>query len=451
MCLDNELVIDNFAGGGGASAGIEAALNRPVNIAINHDPEAVALHKINHPHTHHYCEDVFSINQRELVKGRPVGLVWLSPDCTHHSRAKGGRPVKKNIRGLAWVALRWATLPAPSKPRVIMLENVEEFKGWGPLVNGRPCKERKGKTFNQFCDALRAQGYVVEYRSLTASDYGAPTRRTRLFLIARSDGQPIVWPNPTHGKKGSGLLPEKIAGDCIDWSVPGQSIFGRKRPLVEKTMIRIARGMQKFIIDDDNPYIVPHQGHHTASFINEHANSSSQRIIDIQKPLPTICAQVKGGHFSLVSAYLIRYFGNGFANSIKQPIPTIMAGGGGKSALVTAFLVKYYGADKHGQALNVPLDTITTNDRFGLVTVKGIDYQIVDITLRMLLSRELYTAQGFTKDYKIDFEYNGRPLSKTSKVRMCGNSVSPYMSYVLTDANFMQSSLFVDQRFRRVS
>lgn len=250
--LTSGLIIDNFAGGGGASTGIERALGRPVNIAINHSAKALAMHEANHPLTKHFCEDVWEVNPREVCKGRPVDLAWFSPDCKHFSKAKGGALVDKKIRGLAWVALRWA---ATVKPRVIALENVEEFVTWGPVLeNGKPCQANKGKEFRSFVNALKRQGYIVEWRNLKACDYGAPTIRKRLFLIARCDGLPIIWPKPTHGP---GLKPYRSAAECIDWSDLGKSIFNRKRPLKEKTMARIAKGLKRYVFDAENPFIVP--------------------------------------------------------------------------------------------------------------------------------------------------------------------------------------------------
>jgi DNA (cytosine-5)-methyltransferase 1 len=256
----NEIIVDNFAGGGGASTGIELATGRSVDIAINHDPASIAMHTVNHPETEHFCENVWDIDPREVTKGRPVGLCWLSPDCKHFSKAKGGKPVEKKIRGLAWVAVRWA---ATVKPRVIMLENVEEFKTWGPLTkDGKPDPDKKGHTFNSFKNALKRQGYKVECRELRACDYGAPTIRKRLFLIARCDGKPIVWPKPTHAdpqsdKYKTGKLKSwRTAAEIIDWSLECPSIFDRKKPLAENTQRRIARGIFKFVLDNPKPYIV---------------------------------------------------------------------------------------------------------------------------------------------------------------------------------------------------
>lgn len=405
LSLDNEITVDNFAGGGGASTGIEQGLGRSIDIAINHDPEAIALHKANHPQTKHYVSDVFEINPRRVCEGRPVGLAWFSPDCKHFSKAKGNKPVDKKIRGLAWVAIRWA---ASVKPRVIMLENVEEFKTWGPLLEtGYPCPDSKGFTFRRFIARFEELGYKVEYRELRASNYGAPTIRKRLFIIARCDGQPIIWPEATHGKL---LQPYNTAGDCIEWSVPAKSIFNRKRPLAENTMRRIAKGLKRYVVDADNPFVV--------NFITEHANGSSQRNMPINEPLRTICASTKGGHFALVSVFLN-----------KNNIGVVE-----KSSEVYAFLIKYYGTAQ-GSDLNEPMHTLTTKDRMGLITVHGENRQIEDIKMRMLTPRENYRAQGFPDEYKINIDIKGKPLTKAAQIRMCGNSVSPPVARAIVEAN----------------
>ncbi len=258
--LFDELIVDNFAGAGGASMGIEAACGRAVDIAINHDRHSVMMHQLNHPHTRHLCEDVWHVDPTEATAGRPVGLAWFSPDCRHFSRAKGGKPVKKNIRGLAWVVIRWAKR---KKPRIIILENVREFQDWGPLTDDdRPCQKRKGQTYRRWRSTLENLGYHVETRVLNAADFGAPTHRRRFFLIARCDGQPINWPEPTHGP---GRRPYRTAAQCIDWSLPCPSIFLTKaeakplkiiRPLAEKTMRRIAMGLKRYVLENPRPYIV---------------------------------------------------------------------------------------------------------------------------------------------------------------------------------------------------
>lgn len=643
--LGQELIVDNFAGGGGTSTGLEAAFGRPVDIAINHDPEALAMHAINHPQTRHLCESVWDVDPIKVTKNQPVGLVWLSPDCKHFSKAKGGKPVEKKIRGLAWVALRWA---AKCKPRVIMLENVEEFKTWGPLkmtlVDGvetwHPDPAKKGKTFESFLRQLRGHGYTVDHRELRASDYATPTIRKRFFLVARRDGLPILWPKATHGAPTSPgvlagkLLPHRTAAECIDWSIACPSIFDRKKPLADATLRRIAKGIMRYVADSASPFIVwqggpiyagkpvsvnqplgtiPAESHRSvvipsiaplthqgsvrsesinspfstitgakrgekalatatlvpakaamvSAFLNEHANASNQRVMPADEPLRTICAQVKGGHFSMVAvslvgvggragdsrprgadeptatitakgdtavatAFLAKHYtgvvGSDLANpigtvtgqdhhslvtahitkfrtgsvgsDINEPVPTITAGpkenpAGAPHALgivtsnmiklrgtssaastdeplgtisaqgthhaeVRAFLLSYYGSETDSDSTSNPLRTITSRERFGLVTIQGQDYEIVDIGLRMLAPPELYRAQGFPAGYIIDeipdpkmLFVDGRqttewpltlpriPLTKSAQVRMCGNSVCPPLSEALIRANFM--------------
>ena len=272
ISLWEEKIVDSFAGGGGASTGIELATGRVVDIAINHDPDAILMHKTNHPHTTHYQASVWDVDPLEVTHGSPVGLLWASPDCKHFSKAKGGKPVEKKIRGLAWIVLRWA---GTVRPRVIILENVEEFQTWGPVRKGKPVKKLSGQTFHKWLGQLEALGYTVEWRELVAADYGAPTTRKRFFLIARCDGRPIVWPEPTHAPADSpevkaGLKkPWRSAAEIIDWSLPAPSIFASKeeirerygvaavRPLAKNTMRRVARGVDKFVIKSATPFIVP--------------------------------------------------------------------------------------------------------------------------------------------------------------------------------------------------
>lgn len=429
-----ELIVDNFAGGGGASTGIEAAIGRPVDIAINHDDIALSIHKVNHPHTRHYCESVFDINPKEVTKSMPVGLAWFSPDCRHFSVAKGSKPVDKNIRGLAWVAIKWAVRV---KPRIIMIENVKEFMSWGPLkaykttneegelvTKWKPDPLRKGETFNGFIKKLCRAGYKVEHRVLRACDFGAPTSRQRFFLVARRDNQPVVWPKPTHGK---GLIKYRTAAECIDWSVPCPSIFERKKPLAVNTCKRIAKGLQKFVIDNADPFLI--------EIAHYSKNGKNQRAHSLCDPLRTITAYPKGGSFALVAPIIDRQFGNGSAHSVKVPVKTITAGGaGGKNSLVTAFLVKYYGTSS-AVSLDKPIDTITTKDRLGLVTINRVDYKIIDIGMRMLTPDELYKAQGFPSDYIFKNDANGNKITKTKQVALCGNSVPPTMAEVLVKAN----------------
>jgi DNA (cytosine-5)-methyltransferase 1 len=606
----DEIIIDNFAGGGGASLGIEQALGRSVDIAINHDEEAVAMHAANHPTTRHYCEDVWQVDPIEATAGRPVGLAWFSPDCKHFSKAKGGKPVDKKIRGLAWVVIKWA---ATVRPRVIMLENVEEFQQWGPLItkeDGKayPCPLRKGLTFRRWRRKLEKLGYVVEMRELKACDYGAPTIRKRLFIIARCDGLPIVWPAPSHGV---GLQPYRTAAECIDWSIPCPSIFERKRPLAEATLRRIAKGIKRFVLQAVRPFIVPvtHAGDTRTHSIDEplrtittaqrgelaliaphvtkfRANSVgsacdeplhtvtaggecqrpagaahamgvvaatligaggpaySGKPVSIEKPmgsmttenhralvapflvprygerpatdtapaqeprthavdapLPTItpdanCGRLvapvivknnfgdkpchgadeplhtvttQGNKHALVAAFLeqantgmtghdarkplstivqkgctqrlitsnlVKLYGTcEHGQEVSQPMPTV-TGGGNHIAEVRAFLIKYYGTAV-GQDLFDPMHTVTEKHRLGLVTVDGDEYQIVDIGMRMLEPRELFRAQGFPDSYIITPIVDGRPLPKSSQVRMCGNSVSPVHPRSMVLANLV--------------
>lgn len=533
LSFSHEIIVDNFAGGGGASTGIEQATGWPVTIAINHDPVAIAMHKANHPYTEHYCESVWEINPIKVVRGRRVALVWLSPDCKHFSKAKGGKPVEKHIRGLAWVAVRWA---ATVRPRVIILENVEEFKTWGPLLkDGKPDPEQKGRTFQSFINALKKQGYQVDYRELRACDYGAPTIRKRFFLIARCDGRPIVWPKPTHGDPGSSevksgkLKPWRTAAEIINWSLPCPSIFDRKKPLAENTMRRIARGIQRFVIDNPKPFIIKvnHSGNDfrgqqidepmqtitakngwgiVSPFIARigqtgfggdrmqygldqpltTVTSKAEHLIvapviakhyggnytgpggSLEDPLPTVTTkdhnalvaaflskyhgetsskEVRGqipgepirtidtsNRFSLITSNLIKMRGTNIGQSVTEPLQTVTAGGN-HFGEVRAFLLKYYGAEHDGQACTDPLHTITSKHKFGLVTVHGQNYQIVDIGMRMLEPHELFAAQGFPTSYIIDRDYAGKKHSKAAQVARCGNAVPPPLAEHLVRAN----------------
>lgn len=468
--LPHELIIDNFAGGGGTSTGLEQAFNRPVDVAINHDPKALAMHRINHSSTKHYCESVWDIDPIRITGNQPVGLVWLSPDCKHFSKAKGGKPVEKRIRGLAWVALRWA---AKTRPRVIMLENVEEFKTWGDLTaDGKPCPKNKGRTFNSFVNALKRQGYQVDYRELRACDYGSPTIRKRFFLIARRDGLKIQWPQPTHGhpdsiqvQKGN-LKPWRTAAECIDWSIEAPSIFTRNRPLATATMERIAAGIKKFVLDVQYPFVV----NGIAPVLTECANASNKRSMPIDQPLRTICAQTKGGHHALISAFLAKNYTGVIGSSAQEPVHTITAKDHNSLVIshlskiknncigqaldepihttttinqfaeVRAFLTAFYGNEKDGNSVNEPLRTIPTRDRFGLVRVQGQEYSIADIGFRMLQPVELFKAQGFPNSYIFEkgIDENGCEikLTKTEQTRMVGNSVCPQLARALVEANF---------------
>ena len=718
--INGELIVDNFAGGGGASTGIELATGYSVDIAINHDPEAIRMHKANHPNTKHYCEDVWQVDPVKACNGHSVGLAWFSPDCKHFSKAKGGKPKDKFIRGLAWVACRWAGLV---RPRVIMLENVEEFKTWGPLNRGHhPIKAKQGKTFEKFVRQLTDLGYEVQFKELVAADYGAPTMRKRFFMIARCDGKPIVWPEPTHAPMDSesvkaGLLKPYVgAYTQLDFSLPCPSIFDTSeeikekygiravRPLAPKTMERIARGLKKFVLENPEPFIIQcnHGGERRPNDIREpmptitgkhgygvvepymipigygERDGQAPRVHDVEKPLPTIVGngkhylcepymvqigqtgfaadrskdvrdplttivsknehclisptliqyhsetaqgEVRGqtikdpimtvdgsNRYGLVTSFLSKFYKTGIGQDIREPLGTVTANaGGGHFGEVRAFLERYdvcesnrcnkrtdrsrdnsskerreiledieqavqrngyssgrskengskfevgvsgsscleggetvsdacaqssvgnirrdnprrngyqpqeweqagqqvgksgssntesepYTCDKNrsenlqqlsreifgeckkvegqrnvvfedrertrnisnsgvssgefqahtlikyygqgvGQDVKEPLDTITSRDRFGLVTIEGVDYQIVDIGLRMLEPRELYGCQGFPDDYIIDHDYTGKTYPRSEQVRRCGNAVCPPIPAALVKAN----------------
>ncbi len=370
LAFPGELIIDNFAGGGGTSTGLEAAFRRPVDIAINHDPEALAMHAANHPHTKHLCESVWDVKPAEVTGNQPVALVWLSPDCKHFSKAKGGTPVNKRIRGLAWVGMRWV---AVCKPRVLMLENVEEFQTWGPLIVGedgkaRPDPARRGKTFQSFVRQLKAHGYQVDWRELRASDHGTPTIRKRLFLVARRDGLPITWPEQTHAEAtdrrvlAGKLAEQRSAAECIDFTLPAQSVFDRKRALVDNTMRRVAKGLWRHVLTSATPFIVGQ----SAPFLNEHANGSNQRTMPADEPLRTICAQVKGGHFSVVAPTLAPLRGTTeqhlVGHSVDAPLSTVAASGT-HHALVGANLITIGYGERAGQEprvqdIQTPLGTV---------------------------------------------------------------------------------------------
>lgn len=552
------LFVDNFAGGGGASTGIELAIGRNVDIAINHDPDAIAMHRANHPNTKHYCEDVWEVDPVEACKGKPVTLAWFSPDCKHFSRAKGGKPADKNIRGLAWVAVKWAYLVRPS---VIMLENVPEIQTWGPLgKDNRPIKERAGETFDGFikalstgistdhpafqemCEALsiswesemamalvKGLGYDIQFRTLRSCDYGAPTTRQRFYMIARCDGRKIVWPKPTHGQKNSADVksgkkkPYHTAAECIDWSIPAQSIFERDRPLAENTLRRIARGIRRFVIDNPEPFIVTvnHGGDNfrgqsineplqtvtakhgygivtptimcnnennvgarvdsplptvttgnrnflvAPTLIQYHSETSKEEVRgqEVDQPIMTIdtapryalsCAHIMknygGGytgagskadapldtvtatdHNSLVTAHIMTMRNHMDGQPVDEPLGTITAGTT-HHLEVQAFLLKYYG-NGTANSVSEPLDTVTARDRFALVTIHGEEYIITDIRMRMLQPRELFNAQGFPEDYVIDHDADGKVYPKVKQVARCGNAVTPPVPAALVRAN----------------
>ncbi len=427
----DELIIDLFAGGGGASVGIEMALGREVDIAINHDPQAIIMHKTNHPNTLHLTEDVFKVDLKKIVGDRHVALMWASPDCTSHSKAKGGQPRSKGLRILPWAVFKHARL---IKPDVIIMENVEEIQQWGPLdENGRPIKARMGESYNQFINAMQSIGYKVESRELIAANYGAPTTRKRWYAIFRRDGEPIVWPVQTHFENGTPKWLE--CGDYIDWSDLGKSIFGRKKPLAEATQRRIANGIKKYIIDNPNPYIVKNKAA-IAYMIQYHGeqkagDSRGQRL---DEPIKTIDTS---NRYGLVTVFVTKFYKTGIGQGCDEPLHTITTSQG-HFGVVSAFLVKYYGTGC-GQTVDYPLATVTTKDRFGLVNVlleiDGEKYVISDILLRMLKPEELKVMQGFPKDYIIDRDYDWNRYPKAEQVARIGNSVVPMVAKAIIEAN----------------
>lgn len=427
--LFRELVVDNFAGGGGASTGMELALGYPVDIAVNHDADAIAMHKVNHPYTRHFQEDVFAIDPERVTGGRSVGIAWFSPDCKHFSRAKGGKPVDKKIRGLSWVVLRWAM--SSVAPRVIFMENVPEIKTWCPLIEidgqMRPDPAREGETFNGFvamltggiekehpafleaCEFLKIEpdsedgdrlaaglGYAVEWKELKACDYGAPTIRNRFYLIARRDGQPIMFPDPTHGK---GRKPYGTAAECIDWSLPCPSIFGRKKELAENTLRRIARGLDKFVIKNPRPYIMSNNTNNAAYGVNEplptqttgnrnylctpsmvsvgygeHKNQPP-RVKSIAEPITTVVSTSK---HALCAPLLVQYHseqgkGEVRGQEVNKPIMTI--DGSPRYAMSACYLTKYFGGERQaGASLSEPAPTVTAIDHSALAAANLLHY-----------------------------------------------------------------------------
>lgn len=408
----DEIIVDNFAGGGGASTGMELATGRPVAIAINHDPDAILMHKTNHPFTEHLQASVWDVDPRKVCRGRPVGLAWFSPDCKHFSKAKGTALVDRNIRGLAWIVLRWA---GTVRPRVIILENVEEFVTWGPVRKGRPVKKKAGQTFQKWKQQLLDLGYAVEHREIVAADLGAPTTRKRFVLIARCDGRPIVWPERTHGPIDSAevragkLLPWKSAAEIIDWSVPCYSVFASKkelkekygvnavRPLAENTMRRVIRGVDKFTIRSGRPFIVEcnHAGaghvkdvgspigtvlaKHTAgivapSLIQYHTEQTERvRANGLGEPLPTVDAS---NRYGLTTAQLVEYFGNGQPLDVRKPMHTVTSHD--REAVVCAHISKYYGGIV-GEAISEPLPTVTAIDHNAVTTAHIVEFKGQDI------------------------------------------------------------------------
>ena len=412
--LFQKIAVDNFAGGGGASIGIELALGQPVAVAINHDPAAILMHRTNHPHTEHLQASVWDVDPVEVCKGRPVGLAWFSPDCKHFSKAKGASLVDKKIRGLAWITLRWA---AKVRPDVIMLENVEEFQTWGPVRKGKPIKKKAGQTFRKFIQQLEDLGYVVEYRELIAADYGAPTTRKRFVLVARCDGKPIRWPEPTHAHRDSEavksgkLLPWRSAAEIIDWTIPSYSIFASKaeikekygvkvvRPLANNTMRRVIRGVDKFTIKSGNPFIVEcnHSGDSHTRAIDEPVNTVTRKYTGgvcgpVLAPLtiPNTCNSVgspasepvytvtSAGNQLFVAANLMSIGQTGGGDRIRdmqEPAPTTVSKQ--EACMVAANLIQYHTEQSEkvrGQSMNDAIMTVDSSNRYGLACANLVEY-----------------------------------------------------------------------------
>ncbi len=390
ISMTEEIIVDSFAGGGGASTGIEVATGRVVNIAINHDADAILMHSVNHPFTEHYQASVWDIDPEEVCKGRPVGLAWFSPDCKHFSKAKGSALVDKHIRGLAWIVLRWA---ATVRPRVIMLENVEEFQTWGPVRKGKPVSKKACKTFQQWKWQLMNLGYEIEHRELVAADYGAPTSRKRFVLVARCDGRPIVWPERTHAPAdhpdviAGKLLPWRSAAEIIDWTQPMYSIFATKqeikdrygvnavRPLADNTMRRIIRGVDKFTIRSGKPFLVPtgYGEMSAANLIQYHTEQTeAARVNGLTEPMPTVDAS---NRYGLTAAHLTEYYGNGQPVDLRDPAHTVTAHD--REALTAVHLDKYFGGGYSGcgNSADEPITTITSEPRHSICAAHIVEFK----------------------------------------------------------------------------
>lgn len=380
--LVDEIIVDNFAGGGGASTGIELATGRRVAIAINHDPDAIRMHRTNHPYTEHLQASVWDVDPVAECRGRPVGLAWFSPDCKHFSKAKGAALVDRKIRGLAWITLRWA---AKVRPRVIILENVEEFQTWGPVRRGKPVKKLAGTTFRKFISQLEALGYTVEFRELVAADFGAPTSRKRFYLIARCDGKPIVWPKPTHSKTGADGLPKwRSAAEIIDWNLPCPSVFASKaeimeryglkavRPLAKNTMRRIIRGVDKFTIRSGKPFIVPGKPLLAPVTVTNTSNSVGATV---GAPVHTVTT---AGNQMLVTPSLVSIGQTGGGDRIRdlrEPVPTTVSKQ--EACLVSPSLIQYHTEQTESvraSGLGAPINTVDASNRYGLTCANLVEY-----------------------------------------------------------------------------
>ena len=432
------IIVDNFAGGGGASTGIELAAGRPVAIAINHDPDAILLHKTNHPYTEHLQASVWDVDPVEVCRGRPVGLAWFSPDCKHFSKAKGAALVDRNIRGLAWIVLRWAALV---RPRVIMLENVEEFQTWGPVRKGKPVKSKAGQTFLKWKQQLSDLGYTIDHRELVAADYGAPTTRKRFVMVARCDGKPIAWPEPTHGPRDSEnvkagkLLPWRSAAEIIDWTIPGYSIFDSKqeimerygvravRPLAENTMRRVIRGVDKYTIRSGKPFIVP-TGY-------GERKGQAPRVHDMDDPLSTVVSTVKQNLCQPVIAPFIaqQKFRND-AQDISNPLSTVTSVGAHE--LVSANLIQYHAEQTENvraSGLDNPINTMDASNRYGLTCANLVEYYGNGVPLDISEPMHTVTAhdrEALTAAHIVEFKGQDIGQSVTAPLRTITSSAGEF-------------------------
>jgi DNA (cytosine-5)-methyltransferase 1 len=431
---NKNIMVDLFCGGGGASEGIKRATGREPDLAVNHDEDAIEMHKANHPRAHHEQQNVWYVRPSRF-RNKQVQLLWLSPDCRHFSRSKGGKPVSTRVRSLARSAIPWAKLPYRSKPELICLENVSEFQEWGPLRDGKPIQSRKGELFKRFVADLEKEGYNVDYKVLNAADCGAPTARKRLVLVAKLHGE-VQWPEPTHGPRTNN--PYRTAAECVDWSIPTKSIFDRKKPLAEKTQARLARGFVRYVVDNpEGAYDVPSWA------LKFYGTSTGQ---DLSKPLSTVSAQ--GQHHALCQAWIAKHYGGVVGQKLQAPLGTVTAvdhhslctahagDEDAKVERVVAWIERYYSSGGHSSSLRKPMPTITTIDRMSLVIAFIRNNRVVDIRLRMFTPRELARAMGFPDTYVLTG-------TKRSQIARIGNAVCPAMAEAVVRANWRPNQLRV--------
>lgn len=447
---DNGLNIDLFAGGGGWSSGHSKAMGREPDIALNHDPYAVTLHAMNHPNTHHICQDVWQADPVAAIRGRPVFWIHASPSCTQFSRSRRALPAERQMREMGWKVVDWVDA---ARPVVVTMENVQEWTRWSPLdANGFPIKERLGETWDRFVQAFRDRGYQIEWRMINSADFGAPTARDRLIVIARRDGIATEWPVPTHGPRAG--VPYAQAGDFMDWSKPAPSIFNRKKDLAPATMTRIYKGYQKFVANNPNPYRAPKgtqvgdgvdRSDMVAAFLAQNHGLLPGR--SLRDPSSTICT--KGAGQGLVTASFINVLrNNAVGTAMDSPINTLCASGGhfaevrvaAEAVMTAAYGIGFYSnGGGQMQDLGGPIGTITTKDRFAIVTIHGVPHRLVDIGFRFLTAGELWGLQGFEagpaypkQKYITAPIANGRPLSEERQKKLIGNSVVPQVAFAVT-------------------